>query len=236
MSGKNPQSTQPFAALGGAMSDSFELMRKAWGLTGLPTLPGAGPVAQFAAGFPSALPQMITPTLDVEEMDRRIADLKAVEQWLNLNMNMLRTTIQTLEVQRNTVATLKSYGGSMLETMMSSIPGARENTDRHAIPAATTAPIASPATPAPDPTALAPAAATSRTRAIKRSQAPATASNTALPMNPTAWWVSLQEQFAKIAGAASAGAATSTTAANEEKPATPRKSTRKRARDRTAPG
>jgi hypothetical protein len=211
-------------------------MRKAWGLTGLPTLPGAGPMAQFAAGLPSALPQMITPTLDVEEMDRRIADLKAVEQWLNLNMNMLRTTIQTLEVQRNTVATLKSYGGSMLETMISSIPGARANTDRSAIPSATTAPVANRAAPVPGPTSLAPVAARSRTRATKRSQASATVSNMALPMNPTPWWSSLQEQFAKVAGAASAGAATSTTAANEKKPATPRKSTRKRARDRTAPG
>jgi hypothetical protein len=230
MSGKNAQSTQPFAVLGGAMSDSFELMRKAWGLAGLPTLPGTGPMAQFAAGLPSALPQMITSTLDVEEMDKRIADLKAVEQWLDLNMSMLRTTIQTLEVQRNTVATLKSYGGSMLQTMMGSIPGARANPDRDTIPASATAQVVVRAAAPAGPTVPAAAAAISRAPASKRSPASASVPDMALPMNPSAWWSSLQEQFAKIAGAAGAAAS-----ANEKKLGALPKSTRKRVRRRTAP-
>ena len=41
-----------------------------------------------------------TPTLSVEELDKRIADLRAVEQWLALNQGMLRNTIQGLEIQR----------------------------------------------------------------------------------------------------------------------------------------
>lgn len=53
-------------------------------------------------GFP--LPGMITPTLDVGELDKRIADLKAVETWLKMNLNMLQMSIQGLEMQRATLA------------------------------------------------------------------------------------------------------------------------------------
>ena len=98
----------------GNMGDGLEFVRRMWNVSGLPGLPSASGLSQYAQSLPQALPSMITPTLDVEELDKRIADLRAVEQWLNLNTNMLRTTIQSLEVQRNTIATLKSFGGSML--------------------------------------------------------------------------------------------------------------------------
>lgn len=50
---------------------------------------------------------------DLREMDKRIAELKAVEQWLNLNLNLLRTTIQGLEVQRGTLAAIQTFSESM---------------------------------------------------------------------------------------------------------------------------
>lgn len=50
---------------------------------------------------------------DLKEMDKRIAELKAVEQWLSLNLSMLKTTIQGLEVQRGTLAALQSFTESM---------------------------------------------------------------------------------------------------------------------------
>lgn len=50
---------------------------------------------------------------DLREIDKRIAELKAVEQWLNLNLNLLRTTIQGLEVQRGTLAAIQSFSESM---------------------------------------------------------------------------------------------------------------------------
>ena len=98
----------------GNMGDGLEFVRRMWNVSGLPGLPSASGLTQYAQSLPQALPSMITPTLDIDELDKRIADLRAVEQWLNLNTNMLRTTIQSLEVQRNTIATLKSFGGSML--------------------------------------------------------------------------------------------------------------------------
>jgi hypothetical protein len=45
------------------------------------------------------LPGMVTPTLDVDEIAKRITDLKAVEGWLKMNLSMLQMTIQGLEMQ-----------------------------------------------------------------------------------------------------------------------------------------
>jgi hypothetical protein len=46
---------------------------------------------------------------DLKEMDKRISELKAVEQWLSLNLTLLKTTIQGLEVQRGTIAAIKAF-------------------------------------------------------------------------------------------------------------------------------
>lgn len=58
------------------------------------------------------LPGMVTPTLDVNELDKRIADMKAVEGWLKMNLNMLQMSIQGLEMQRMTLAAVQSLGQS----------------------------------------------------------------------------------------------------------------------------
>lgn len=54
------------------------------------------------------LPGMVTPTLDVDELDKRIADLKAVENWLKMNLNMLQMSTQGLEMQRAALAAVKA--------------------------------------------------------------------------------------------------------------------------------
>lgn len=74
----------------GSIADTMEFMRKMWGSMGAP-----------AMGIPS---------LSVEEINKKIADLKTVASWLELNMNMLRATIQTLEVQSATLSTLQAMG------------------------------------------------------------------------------------------------------------------------------
>lgn len=73
---------------------SMEMMRQAW--QGLAATSGLEQAA------------MATP-MSLEELDRRIADLRAVENWLRLNLSMLSSTIQGMEVQRSTIATLKSF-------------------------------------------------------------------------------------------------------------------------------
>ena len=86
----------------------MDFMQKVWGGMGMPP----GNLAPIA-GMPQRVPGMLAPTVDVDELDKRIADLRAVQQWLELNAAMLRTTIQTLEVQRATIATLKGISGAM---------------------------------------------------------------------------------------------------------------------------
>jgi hypothetical protein len=74
--------------------DTMEQMRKAWG--------GMG-----------QMPSGLQPTLDAKEIEKRISDLKAVEQWLNMNLGLLRTTIQTLEVQLTTIQAIQTMGSSL---------------------------------------------------------------------------------------------------------------------------
>ena len=78
-----------------AMADTMEFVKNMWG--GMKA-PSAG------------IPGMVMPTLSVEEINKQIADLKAVEAWLNANMTRLRGTIQALEVQSATISTLRTMG------------------------------------------------------------------------------------------------------------------------------
>ena len=77
-------------------------------------------LATQAAGSASQkIPQMpnlgswVAPTLNVEELDKRIEELKAVQFWLDQNAMALKATIQALEVQKMTLATLKGMNFNM---------------------------------------------------------------------------------------------------------------------------
>ena len=63
-------------------------------------------VAPTAAQMPNPA-NWIAPTLNVEELDKRISELKAVHFWLDQNSKALAATVQALEVQKMTLATLK---------------------------------------------------------------------------------------------------------------------------------
>ena len=52
--------------------------------------------------------QWVAPTLDPEEIEKRIGELRTVQFWLEQNARMLAATIQALEVQRMTLSTLKT--------------------------------------------------------------------------------------------------------------------------------
>jgi len=75
-------------------SDPMEFLKTLWGNTGMP------------------LPGLVTPTLDTDELEKRIADLKAVEGWLKTNLGMLQMTIQGLEMQRATLAAMHAISQS----------------------------------------------------------------------------------------------------------------------------
>ncbi|MBL8482119.1 MAG: hypothetical protein JNJ60_07990 [Rhodocyclaceae bacterium] len=77
------------------------------------TTPGNDPLEflkSMWSGMGFSLPGMMTPTLDVNELEKRIADMRAVEHWLKVNLGMLQTTIQGLEMQRATLSAVQALG------------------------------------------------------------------------------------------------------------------------------
>lgn len=99
----------------GAMTDTLDFVKNLWGSMGLPgmNMPGMNIPGMSALNVPG----MVMPTLSVDEINKKISDLKAVESWLALNMSMLRATIQALEVQAATITTLQTMGEQFTSTM-----------------------------------------------------------------------------------------------------------------------
>jgi len=169
----------------GAMNDSLEFVKNLWGNMGVPGL--------------------AAPTLSVDDLDKKIQDLRAVEVWLNMNTSMLRTTIQTLEVQRATLATLKTMGESM----------AGQGTPNPFAAFAQQAAAQAPAATAPDP---------ADASAEKPAVSPQEAAQAMGMANPAVWWNMMQEQFAQAVAQAAAASAAASVPADEsttppEKPA-----------------
>jgi hypothetical protein len=82
-------------------------------------VPGFDFLQNLAKGASGSIPQMpnlgnwVAPTLNVEELDKRIEELKNVHFWLEQNSHALAATIQALEVQKMTLATLKGMNFNM---------------------------------------------------------------------------------------------------------------------------
>lgn len=57
------------------------------------------------------MPGMAMPTVSVEEVGKKIAELKAVETWLTLQVGMLQMTVKTLEMQKAALESLSSAAG-----------------------------------------------------------------------------------------------------------------------------
>jgi hypothetical protein len=72
----------------------------------------AGVADGGSAAHGGPVPSALMPTLDVKEIDKRIADLRSVEHWLQLNQGLLHSTIQGLEMQRNTLSAWQSFGAA----------------------------------------------------------------------------------------------------------------------------
>lgn len=70
--------------------DPFEMFRRLWGPLGVP------------------VPGLTMPTLDPKEIEKRIQELKTVEGWLSMNLNMLRLAVQGLEMQKASLEMMKA--------------------------------------------------------------------------------------------------------------------------------
>ena len=92
-------------------NQSLDMFKTMWGQGAAAQagqFPFSADASKAAGGFGAAFPG-----LDVDELEKRIKDLKSVENWLNLNLNILKSTIQGLEVQHATMMALKSFGDAV---------------------------------------------------------------------------------------------------------------------------
>ncbi|CAH2785281.1 MAG: Alginate regulatory protein AlgP [uncultured Paraburkholderia sp.] len=206
-----PGSTPPFPGFPGF--PPAEMLDRMWGMMRLSPFGSAFAGAQPGAGIGpslSMMSDMMAPLTNVEELDKRITDMRAVEQWLKLNLNMLQSAIQALEVQRATLATLRAFGAFAQQSMAQ--PAAPE------APAPAPAPSPSPASGWPHAQAGASASGSSSSATESPGAAEPPADEEAAPAAPSfdasAWWNLLQSQFNQIAqfamtqpGAAAGGAA-----------------------------
>ena len=167
-------------------------------------VPGFDFLQSLVKGAGAAMPavgQWIAPTLDPEELDKRISELRTVQFWLEQNTRLLAASIQALEVQRMTLSTLKTMNVSMsdlTESLKIRLPETAAAPTAAAAPFAASfaAPFAAPArsmfgaTPVPpaEPPATPPAP-----------EAPAVPSGAIDPMQ---WWGALTQQFSQLAASA----------------------------------
>jgi hypothetical protein len=131
-----------------------------------------GLVKNAGAALPN-IGQWVAPTLNPEELEKRIEELRTVQFWLEQNARMLGATIQALEVQRMTLSTLK--------TMNVQMDDLRESLKIKMPSAAASEPAAAPR------------------KAASKPKADAKPAATANPVDPMQWWGALTQQFTQLA-------------------------------------
>ncbi len=151
-----------------AMGDTLDFVKNLWG----------------SMKIPGMMPGMSMPSLSPDDIDKQIAELKAVESWLQINMNMLRSSIQALEVQSATLSALRSMGQSFAKA--GSASAASDDKPEFESPFTKSSTSESTASTGTTPDAAAMAAQFA---------------------NPALWWNTVQEQFSNAVNQAMTPAA-----------------------------
>ena len=172
-----------------------------------------GLVKNAGAALPS-IGQWVAPTLDPEELEKRIGELRTVQFWLEQNVRMLEATIQALEVQRMTLSTLKTMNVQMEDlrdslqirlpdTVKSTIAPAKTGSSSAPAPARTNADAdaeekpeeKSEPTPEPAKKRARPPVRHAAVAAGAKDRGPAAPP----PVDPMQWWGALTKQFTELA-------------------------------------
>ncbi len=157
-------------------------------------VPGFDFLQNLAKGAGQSIPQMpnlanwVAPTLNVEELDKRIEELKAVHFWLDQNSRALAATVQALEVQKMTLATLQGMNFNMgdvanafkLKAADTVLGGVQKVTETAAGAAGTVSGVA-------------------RAARGRKAGGPAAAKGGNGVVDPVQWWGALTQQFQQIA-------------------------------------
>jgi len=156
-----------------------------------------GLVKNAGAALPS-IGQWVAPTLNPEELEKRIEELRTVQFWLEQNARMLGATIQALEVQRMTLSTLKTMNVQM-DDLRDSL--------KIRMPSAA-APAAARPEPAPADTGNGAAPAQPAKPARKSGAKKDTGDGAPGVVDPMQWWGALTKQFTELATSAMKDTAT----------------------------
>ncbi len=147
------------------MTDTLEFVRNMWGSM--------------------KIPGMAMPSLSPDEINKQITDLKAVESWLQLNMNMLRSSIQALEVQSATLTALQSMSQSFTQAVNPTGEASDKPLFESPFAAFNAAPDKQADRPADEPAAG------------NGAELPDPSAMAAQFANPAAWWNVVQDQFSQ---------------------------------------
>lgn len=145
--------------------NSMSMMRQMW---------------EGMASNPMGLGTTATAMPSAEDLDKRIKELRAIENWLRLNLSMLTSTIQGLEIQRSTLSTFQSFAQSGLAVM----PGLNEAMAQAA------ASVSAPAPASEEP---------SSTASSDETSASTENMGDTLAQAGQAWWSLMQQQFDTLA-------------------------------------
>ncbi len=133
MSEQDPKAAQPAQPFPFSASDALEFLQRMWNPLGVPvpgfTVPGAasapaGTTAPagapgFAGGVPFPNPAAMFAALDPAEIERKIGELRVIENWLAMSLGMMQMSIKTLELQK---ASLEALRGSTVAPPSSTTP------------------------------------------------------------------------------------------------------------------
>jgi hypothetical protein len=166
-----------------------------------------------AAGMPG-MASWVAPTLSIEDIDKRIQELKSVLFWLEQNTTALKATIQAMEVQKMTLTTLQSMNVNMADlakAFTAKPPNAPSDASASPSSPSSAAPEATPTAlkpslftskPAAAPTAPEPAQSQPPSAADAAQDTPQAPSEAKPAVDPMQWWGALTQQFQGIAAAA----------------------------------
>jgi hypothetical protein len=87
--------------------DALEFMQRMWNPFGMP-IPGFTPPDTGTASMPFPNPAAMFATLDPAEIDKKIAELRVIENWLSMSQNFMQMSIKTLELQKASLEAMRA--------------------------------------------------------------------------------------------------------------------------------
>jgi hypothetical protein len=112
---------------------ALEFMQKMWNPFGVPM---AGVMPPVAPGVPPALPfpnpMAMFATLDPAEIERKIGELRVIENWLSMSLNFMQMSIKTLELQKTSLEALRAGAAAASQPPPQAEPKAHPHSQPHA--------------------------------------------------------------------------------------------------------